>query len=270
MNLNDEDIIYEELDIMEISEKNKEIVMIKSTKKVITEVSLKIIINGMELVSMLCLNQFQEELTLGFLYNEGVINSMEDIKSISYNERLQAVIIELREGVIINRQESLRSITSGCGKCYTYINPLKQMQYAAIENDTHFAVRDTLTIMNRFIIQSELYKEIGGVHNILFFSNGVEIQFDDIGRHNCLDKIAGLLLKTDRMALADSGMIFISGRLSSEMTTKLIRLGIPVVVSKTTPTTAAIKLAHQYNITILGYVRNDKGIIYSRPERMVI
>lgn len=64
-------------------------------------------------------------------------------------------------------------------------------------------------------------------------------------------------------------MVFISGRLSSEMVTKIIRLGVPVVVSKSTPTIAAIRLAQQYRITLLGYVKGGKGIIYSCPERVM-
>jgi FdhD protein len=267
MTFDDKGIVYEEFDVVKIN-KGKNAIMTKVMRKVIAEVSLKIVVNGIELVSMLCLNKFQEELALGFLYNEGVINSLEDVGNITYNESLRAVIIELREGIVIDRKESLRSITSGCGKCYTCINSFKQMQYAVNMNKTVFSVKDILIIMKRFIEQSELYKEIGGVHSILFYSNGFEIQYDDIGRHNCLDKITGKLMKLNKMGLTATGMIFISGRLSSEMITKLIRLGVPVVVSKTTPTTAAIRLARKYNVTLLGYVKNDKGIIYSCPERI--
>ena len=100
-------------------------------KKIIAEISLKVVVNGSELGSVRCLNQYQEELALGFLYNEGVINSYADIENTYFNDKMLAAIINLKAGVIIDRQESLRSLTSGCGKCYTYINPLKQSQYKA-------------------------------------------------------------------------------------------------------------------------------------------
>lgn len=264
----DEGIVYEEFDVVEINGENDPITMNDASRKVIVEVSLKIIVNSMELVSMLCLNQLQEELALGFLYNEGVINSMDDIKNIEYNEKMLAVIIELREGLVIDRQESLRSITSGCGKCYTYINPLKKTQYFASGNKSTFYAGDILSIMDRFIEQAEIYNTIGGIHSGLFYSDGFEIQNEDIGRHNCLDKITGMLMKLNKMELAENGIVFISGRLTSEMMTKMIRLGAPVVVSKSTPTTATIRLARQYNITLLGYVKGGKGIIYSCPERV--
>lgn len=263
----EEGTVYEEFDIIEIKRENTMITLHEAEIKVIAEVSLKIIVNGMELVSLLCLNQYQEELALGFLYNEGVINTMHDIKSIEYNEKMLAVVIELKEGMVIDRRESLRSITSGCGKCYTYINPLKKTQYSVSENKSLFPAGEILDTMNRFIAESELYNEIGGVHSVLFNADGFQLRNEDIGRHNCFDKITGMLLKQNKTEI-ENGVVYISGRLTSEMLTKMIRLGAPIVVSKSTPTTATIRLAREYHITLLGYVKGDYGIIYSCPERI--
>jgi FdhD protein len=102
----------------------------------------------------------------------------------------------------------------------------------------------------------------------LFYSSDYELLNEDIGRHNCFDKISGILLKEQRIDLTKEGLIFVSGRISSEIVTKVIRLGIPVIVSRSTPTTAAVKLASQYNVTLMGYVRNDTGYIYTCPSRI--
>lgn len=263
-----EGIVYEEFEVVNFKRENNTVKLEDGIKKVIVEVSLKIIVNGMELVSLLCLNEYQEELALGFLYNEGVINSLNDIKSIEYNERMQAVIIELAEGITIDRQESLRSITSGCGKCYTYINPLKRTSFTPSTSTSTYSVSQIMSIMKDFIEQSEIYNTIGGVHSVLFYSEDLKLVAEDIGRHNCFDKVTGMLMKHNKMQLAENGVIFISGRLTSEMMTKMIRLKTPLVVSKSTPSTATVRLARQYNITILGYVLGHKGIIYSCPERI--
>lgn len=263
-----EGIVFEEFDVINFSLQNEQVTFAETAKKVVIEISLKIIVNGMELVSLLCLNEYQEELALGFLYNEGVINGYQDVKQVEYHERMQAVIIELAEGITIDRQESLRSITSGCGKCYTYINPLKQAYYAPSANQATYSAREILAKMKAFIEQSEIYHAIGGVHSVVFSADGFEAKAEDIGRHNCFDKIAGILLKENKLNLANKGLAFISGRLTSEMMTKLIRLGVPVIVSKSTPSTAAVRLARQYNISVLGYVLGNKGIIYSCPERI--
>ena len=263
-----EDTIYEELNVGEITKDKNGFRVSEISKKVIAEISLKVIVNGTELVSVLCMNQYQEELALGFLYNEGVINSWSDIENISFNDKMLAVIINLKAGVIIDRQESLRSITSGCGKCYTYINPLKQSQYKEVESSATYSIDTILNLMTDFVTRSKIFASVGGVHSVLLHTTDYEILIEDIGRHNCFDKITGLMLKENKLDIFGQSVVFVSGRISSEIMTKIIRMGVPILVSKSTPTTAAVKLAQQHNVTLLGYVRACGGYIYSCPERL--
>jgi FdhD protein len=264
-----EDTIYEELNVGEITRDNDGCHVKDISKKVISEISLKVMVNGAELVSMLCLNQYQEELALGFLYNEGVINSFADIENVYFNDKMLAVIINLKEGVIIDRQESLRSVASGCGKCYTYINPLKKSQYKTVESNATYSMNAILDLMRDFATRSNVYIDVGGVHSVLLHTADYEILVEDIGRHNCFDKVAGLMMKENKLDLFGQAIVFVSGRISSEIMTKIIRMGLPVLVSRTTPTSAAVKLAQQHNVTLLGYVRKNSGYIYSCPERLI-
>ena len=264
-----EDTIYEELNVAQITRDKDGCRVQDISKKVIAEISLKVIVNGAELVSVLCLNQYQEELALGFLYNEGVINSYSDIENIYFNDKMLAVIIKLKEGVIIDRQESLRSLTSGCGKCYTYINPLKQSQYKAVQSDATYSINNILNLMSDFVTKSKIFASVGGVHSVLLHTADYEILTEDIGRHNCFDKVTGLMLKENRMDLFGQSIVFVSGRISSEIMAKIIRMGVPVLVSKSTPTTAAVKLAQQHKVALLGYIRENNGYIYSCTERLV-
>ncbi len=110
---------YAAFDVKEILSDNGEVRLIEKKKDVIGEISLKIYINGTEYASLLCLNQLAEELAVGFLYSEGVIDSTADIASQSYNERLFAVMIQLAAGRSVEKCERLRSVPSGCGKCFT-------------------------------------------------------------------------------------------------------------------------------------------------------
>ena len=264
-----EDTIYEEMNVAQIFRDERGCHVRDITKKVIAEVSLKMIVNGSELVSVLCLNQYAEELALGFLYNEGVIDSYADVSNVFFNDRLMAVTVNLQPGVIIDRQESLRSITSGCGKCYTYINPLKQSRYRTVESDGAYSLNTILDLMKKFVIRSRIFTEIGGVHSVLFYTPDFEVLTEDIGRHNCFDKITGILLKKSRLNLSAKAVVFVSGRISSEIVVKIIRMGAGILVSKSTPTVAAVKLAKQHGITLLGYVRDNDGYIYSCPERLI-
>ena len=264
-----EDIIYNTYHVKEIHRRDGKTTFIDTEKQVIGEISLKIYINGVEYASLLCLNQLTEELALGFLYNEGVIDTIDDVSSITYNERLFAVMINLVAGRSVEKCESLRSVTSGCGKCFTYINPLKHDKFLTIEDRNQFSMNDILNAMMEFEKKSELYRTVGGVHSVLFKHTDFSVFNEDIGRHNCFDKIAGVLLKNKKMNLVENGILFVSGRVSSEIITKVIRMGVPVLVSRSTPTSAAVNLAREYNVTLLGYVRSHSGYVYSGEGRLI-
>lgn len=261
--------LYSIFTVKEIAARNDGFKLVDTEKNVIGEISLKIFINNVEYASLLCLNQLTEELALGFLYSEGVIDRIEDVASIAYNERLFAVMIQLVSGKAVERCESLRSVTSGCGKCFTYINPLKHDKFLQISTDQRYAVRGILDAMQEFERRSELYREIGGVHSVLFLHPDFSVFNEDIGRHNCFDKIAGVLLRKNQMNLLATGMLLVSGRVSSEIITKVIRLGVPVLVSRATPTASAVNLAREYNVTLLGYVRSDSGFVYAGDSRLL-
>jgi FdhD protein len=254
--------------IKEILLKGDAVILQNIEMDVIGEISLKIYVNGTEYASLLCLNQMTEELAIGFLYSEGVIDLFSEIVSITYNEHFLAVMVDLAPGKSVDTCESLRSVTSGCGKCFTYINPLKHDKFTPLPMDDRFSLRDIQRSMNEFERRSELYRTLGGVHSVLFHHNEFSVFSEDIGRHNCFDKIAGVLLRKDKMNLVGKGMLFVSGRVSSEIITKVIRLGVPILVSRSTPTAAAVNIARKYNVTLMGYVQGDCGYVYSGERRL--
>ena len=179
------------------------------------------------------------------------------------------MMIDLAAGKSVEKCESLRSVTSGCGKCFTYINPLKHDKFLALSDDKKFTLSNIMQSMKDFEKRSEIYKTVGGVHSVLFQHDEFSVFNEDIGRHNCFDKITGVLLRNNKMNLVENAILFVSGRVSSEIITKVIRMGVPVLVSRSTPTAAAVNLAREYNVTLLGYVRKDSGYVYSGEERLI-
>jgi len=261
--------LYGAFDVKEIRADGDTTRLVDIEKDVIGEISLKIYINDTEYASLLCLNQCTEELAIGFLYSEGVIDTIDDIASISYNERLFAVMVNLAEGKSVEKCESLRSVTSGCGKCFTYINPLKHDKFVPLADDKKFSLNDILPSMKDFEQRSEIFKTVGGVHSVLFQHGDFAVLNEDIGRHNCFDKIVGVLLRNNKMNLVENATLFVSGRVSSEIMTKVIRMGVPVLVSRSTPTSAAVSLARDYHVTLLGYVRGNTGYVYAGESRLI-
>jgi FdhD protein len=170
----------------------------------------------------------------------------------------------------IRHLEGLKSMTSGCGRGITYINPGKMESFEELDDSFKVSAKLIWKTMKSFNTRSELYRNIGGVHSALLQCGNLSLFAEDIGRHNCFDKIAGMLLKDRGLSVAGQSVLFTSGRISSEIVTKLVRLKTPILVSRSAPTAAAAELAEEYNVTLLGYVRGDRGIVYTGEERIIL
>jgi FdhD protein len=259
---------FEDYEVFAIKRKDQGFRLEGLERPVVTEVSLRILVNGVEVASLICLGQQQVELALGFLYSEGVIESSADVLDARYHAGTVAALITLREGLSVRREQVLRSVTAGCGKCFTYINPLRKNQFAPVSSVVPVALDEIMVQMQDFVQHSELYRMLGGVHSVLLSCEGFSIFAEDLGRHNCLDKAAGTLLRDGQLSCAKRSICYISGRVTSEIIGKAIRLGVPVIVSKSTPSATAVQMAQEYGVTLLGYVKSESGFVYSGVERL--
>ncbi len=121
--------------------------------------------------------------------------------------------------------------------------------------------------MKKLHLGAHLYQRARGIHTAAFADSGdLMLQVEDIGRHNCLDRLAGAALRSkidtrDRILLS-------SGRISSEMINKARRLQTPIVCSRTSPTSLSVALAEAWGITLVAYLRQDRMRIYTHPERL--
>jgi FdhD protein len=114
----------------------------------------------------------------------------------------------------------------------------------------------------------ELYRETGGVHtSMLSDGKGLILAAEDIGRHNTLDKIAGLCLIKNKWP--DTRILITTGRISSEMLQKAARLQAPILISRTSPSSLSIEMAERYGITLIGYARRQRFNVYSNPQRII-
>ncbi len=230
---------------------------------VIEEALLSIYVNGQDLVTLMCSPVDQEALALGFLYNEGVIDSLDEV---GY---LQANVARTIVDVFLNHAEfeppRRMVITSGCGGGVT-LQRLTET-YPPLQSDF---VTDPETIFQRMHDMNRvaaLYQEVRGVHSAALGNNThLLLNAEDVGRHNAIDKITGKALQAE-MVTRDC-LLLSSGRISSEMLTKARRMQIPVVVSRTSPTSISLNLAEAWNICIVGYVRRGGMRIYTHPQRL--
>lgn len=264
--------------------------MVPSLHEVVMEVPLAVFVNGRHVLTAMVSPSMIEEFVTGYLYTEKIIKSLEDIESLSIEEKkdkgteerikekmeegrkenvAENIAITLSASVLTKNFFSImfsgKTVLSGCGGDTSYLDADRLPKIrsdliidASIINST---MKETLT--------SELHSRTGGIHIVgLFGPDGRICIMEDIGRHNALDKAIGYGLRNG----IDFSRTFVasSGRLSSEMVRKCLIANIPIIASRGATTTLAIGMAEQAGLTVIGFVRSQKMNIYSGSERVRI
>jgi len=230
---------------------------------VIEEALVCIFVNGQELATFMCTPNHLEELALGFLRSEGFIQSMADIEVLTLSASGSCVDIWLRDLSFSPPQR--RIITSGCGGGVTF-DDLSQ-RHPPLNTAMTVTPAQVSALMQKLHLAAELYKEVRGVHTSAL-SDGQELLLvaQDVGRHNTIDRLWGQALQ--RGLPTEGRILLASGRISSEMINKAAKMKIPLIISRTSPTSLSVELGRAWNITLIGYARGNQFRVYSTPERV--
>ena len=230
------------------------------TDIVIREATLSLILNGIKITELACLDEKHLELGVGFLYSEGLLNNSNQIKDIFLcDQRVRLEIkADIEESSIIEYLGSIEK-TTGCGGGISgrITSPGK----------TSFRKRPlSLSLIPELMIEfqklSSLFYQTGGVHSAGLVSDNQIIEFaEDIGRHNAVDKVIGSAIINHK--LVTNLTLLTSGRISSEIVQKGIRSSIPMIISQAAPTSRAINLAWYHGIYLIGFARGKRFNIYT-------
>lgn len=234
----------------------------------VTEFPLTIMINGEEFATVICSPTHLNELILGFLASEGVILKRQELKQIDIDESKGFVHVELTYNVHDRIQLSnKRLVASCCGKSREFYFQNDEAIAKTSMSKIQLHPEQVLTMMHRLQDESETFQATGGLHNAAISDgDAFYIHRQDIGRHNALDKLYGYCIDNE-ISVRDKILIF-SGRISSEILIKAAKIGVGMIISKSAPTTLAIQLANDLNITAIGFVRNQHFNIYSHAHRI--
>jgi FdhD protein len=230
----------------------------------IVESPASLTVNGQVWLTFMCTPVNLEAMSVGFLYNEGIIESMDEVADVRVCEHGDNVDVWLNRRV--DQPQSWRR-TSGCTGGVTAVDALARVA-VSFDGDQPKVPAEAIGHLVEMLIQSQkLYRETGGVHTSVL-SDGEKIVFaaEDIGRHNTLDKIAGLCLMNN--VWPRTRILITTGRISSEMLQKAARLKAPILISRTSPSSLSIEMAERYGITLIGYARRDRFNVYSNTQRV--
>ena len=232
-------------------------------KPVVHEQPLTITVNGVELATFLCTPVKLDYLVIGFLCFEGIIDGLDDIRSLDVDVDSGAVAVEL---TVPLTQPKKRVFTSGCGMGLTF--SLGTSHYPPLFSDLSLTPQDVFPLMRQLFDGADMYRASRGIHAAALSDGGqILLLSEDVGRHNALDKILGEALT---LGIPTQGRILLTtGRISSEMLRKGAHMRTPFLISRTSPTTLSIEAAKRLGVTVIGYARRNSFTVYTHPERLV-
>ena len=237
-------------------------------RSIVQEVPLTVFLNGKELITLLTTGDANRELAVGFLLSEGFLQKKEDLKSIRVDDEAGTVEIELSGDLdLTEKLWGKRAVTSGCGKGATFYHVLDSLHAKPVSSELTVAPARVYELMKELNRLSDLYRETRGVHNSALADEGEILVFrDDIGRHNAVDKIRGACF-LEEIPLGDKFLVT-TGRMSSEIVVKVAKMGVPILISRSAPTSLALDLAERIGLTLIGYVRGEKMTVYTGKQRV--
>jgi FdhD protein len=207
---------------------------------IVSEVPLQLIINGQEPLLMPCSGGHINEMITGYLFTTGRIHATSDLRSFHYEMEKQTAHVEVdRKEEILDPQGPDTTLTVPAGRILKW--------------------------MDKFARLSEDFKTTGAVHTAAVADvNGIRQHFDDIGRHNALDKLIGWGMLQNETLL--DKILLLSCRISTSIINKAVAAGFPIIVSTSPPTDRALDIARQHHIALAGFVREERMNIYNREE----
>lgn len=221
------------------------------------------------------------ELALGFLFTEGIIKNAQDIKQVAHffiacaDNKENVIQVSLAEDIIPHLQNTERNFytTSSCGVCGKgSINAIRTVSTFNNEvMDENSVGIDILTSLPDILSRHQkVFADTGGLHASALFSPTGDLLLvrEDVGRHNALDKLIGAAIELDMLPLNQS-VLLLSGRASFELVQKAAMAGINIIVAVGAPSSLAVQLAAEFNITLAGFLRGQRFNIYTAPHRIL-
>lgn len=235
------------------------------------ERDLTVYVDKRELVTLMTLGAHPEWLVLGYLLNQRLIASVDEIESVTVDWDVGAASVKTRHGIDhIEERTSKRVVTTGCGQGSVFGNLMDEIDSIRLPESMVLRQSQLYAIVNAIRLKESTYKSAGSVHACaLFLGDELQLFVEDVGRHNAVDTIAGWMAlepSTD----ARHKVFYTTGRLTSEMVIKSAQMGVAVVVSRSGITQMGLDVAQRVGLCAIGRATNKHFLCYTHPERLVL
>ncbi|HEX5784273.1 MAG TPA: formate dehydrogenase accessory sulfurtransferase FdhD [Burkholderiaceae bacterium] len=243
-----------------------------SSLSIPAERALTVYVDKRELVTLMTLGGQPEWLVLGYLRNQRLVQSVNDIESITVDWEVGAAAVRTRHGIDdIDARTASRVVTTGCGQGSVFGSLMESVDGIRLPDQAQVRQSQLQAIVNTIRLQDSVYKEAGSVHGCSLFRGHDQLLFvEDVGRHNAVDAIAGWMWLQDAATQrGDDKVFYTTGRLTSEMVIKAAQMGIAVVVSRSGITQMGLEVAQRVGLCAIGRATHRRFLCFSHPERLI-
>jgi FdhD protein len=231
---------------------------------------LTVYVDKRELVTLMTLGGAPEALTLGYLRNQRLVRSIDEVVSVQVDWAVDAVAVVTRNGIVdVEERTAKKVVTTGCGQGSVFGGLMDEVDQIALPPDARLAQSVVYRIVDTIRTQQSIYKQAGSVHGCALFSNDGELLYfiEDVGRHNAVDAIAGLMW-LEGMEGADK-VFYTTGRLTSEMVIKGAQMGIPFLLSRSGTTQMGHMVAERVGMSLLARCTGKHFLLLAGHDRLV-
>jgi len=232
---------------------------------------LTIYVDKRELITLMTLGAAPEALALGYLRNQRLVASIDDVVAVQVDWETNSCAIRTRNGLVdIEGKTARRTKTSGCGQGTMFGDLMDEIDDVRLPPGATLSQATLYDLLDRVRLHETIYKQAGAVHGCALAANNASaseiIMFvEDVGRHNAVDAIAGRMW-LDRLDGADK-IFYTTGRLTSEMVIKAAQMGIPFLVSRSGLTQMGHEIAEKVGITMIGRATNRHYLLFTGAQR---
>jgi len=211
------------------------------------------------------------ELALGFLFSEGILPGPRDLQDVVSSKNLLTVHLKPDVEVDLDRLKRHFYTTSSCGVCGKASIEALRMQACPLASSESAVIASSVIHRLPAVLREDqrIFERTGGLHAAALFdsSGALLLVREDVGRHNAVDKLIGAELLAGHVPLQDK-LLLVSGRTSFELVQKALMAGVPILAAVGAPSSLAVETARRFNLTLLGFVRDDRFNIYSGASRI--
>ena len=243
----------------------------RGTTSIPAERALTVYVDKQELITLMTLGAHPEWLVLGYLRNQRLVRSVDEVESVTVDWEVGAAAVKTRNGIHqLAEKTSRKTVTTGCGQGSVFGGLMDEIESIALPPAT-LTQAQLYGIVNTIRIKETTYKSAGSVHGCALFHGEELLLFvEDVGRHNAIDTIAGWMWLQEPALASGDKVFYTTGRLTSEMVIKSAQMGVPIVISRSGITQMGHEIAQRLGLCAIGRATGRHFLCYSAPQRLLL